>query len=171
MELFLNFKSFYVFKEKKNLDLKYSSAQLEQEVNSEYNDSYIKHVLNFIDQDNNLIFKIEDKSLGSINEKFKERYKKYAGNYLMFNKTTKKEFKKDEFKKEDVVFEIENKFKTSFIFLEEVDLIKIEISDLLEKKEYDFDMDRKDIERVLEFSLNEIRKIILRKNGKKYKIK
>jgi hypothetical protein len=50
-------------------------------------------------------------------------------------------------------------------------MIQITIYDLVEEKEFKFDLDRKDIKRTINFTINEIKKIILRKNGKKYKIK
>jgi hypothetical protein len=171
MECIFEIKSFYIFKEQKKMNLDYKNNSIKNEVNQNYNQSYTKHLLNFFNSKKEMIFSIDADSLNEIENKFVEKYKNFAGNYLLFNKEVNNENKKILFEDKDTVFEIDNLFKVEFILLDEANMIQITIYDLVEEKEFKFDLDRKDIKRTINFTINEIKKIILRKNGKKYKIK
>jgi hypothetical protein len=171
MEWIFEIKSFYIFKEQKKMNLDYKNNSIKNEVNQNYNQSYTKHLLNFFNSKKEMIFSIDADSLNEIENKFVEKYKNFAGNYLLFNKEVNNENKKILFEDKDTVFEIDNLFKVEFILLDEANMIQITIYDLVEEKEFKFDLDRKDIKRTINFTINEIKKIILRKNGKKYKIK
>ena len=171
MELILNIKSYYVFNPKKSLDLKHNSSFVKQSISSKYNESYIKHNLFLLDANENLIFKIKGNCFEDMKSSFKEKYKEYAVNCLMFKQNIQQKIEPEKFKDNEIVFEIENKFKTSFVFIDEVDLMKIEITDLMKDEQYRFDLDREDVNRGLDITLNEIEKLLNNKNGKKYKIK
>jgi len=171
MELFFNIKSLYIFKEQKELDLDYKSPDIEKEVAKNYNQSEIKHLLKLLDENNNLILSIEKKSLENINSVFQNKFKDFSANYLLFDEIIEQKEKNIMLENNETIFEIENKFKVSFNYLKEVEMLKIIVEDLNEEEKYKFDLETSEIERVLDFTLNEIKKLILRKNGKKFQIK